>query len=386
MAKKRNVKRAVRAAEKAVNKMSTGQKVALFVVLLIVAVALVLGYFYILKPIFDKNKADGFHPSAAAEGDLRVHFIDVGQGDCSFIEFPDGKCMIIDGGDNVKATEQHLVKYLRDVVKVDKIEYMVLTHTDSDHVGGLDVVLSEFIVEKIYSPEITAEQITTKVYQTFMNAVKNEPNAEQVAIVDSSDINGGNYMMDFFAMADMYADIDDGSTAYQKNGVSPLMFLTYAGKQVLFTGDANDKYTEPAFLERTDINFTAFDVDVLKVAHHGSESSSSAGFLKVVKPEYAVFQCGAGNKHLHPRQAAIDRILEYVPADQIYRNDLNGDIVLTISDTGELNFQMATSAAAEDKTRGADTADTGRTLFEGVYLAIKRINVTEGALCNFLAA
>lgn len=386
MAKKKNSssRKAVKETAKAVKRMSAAQKVGFFIAAVIVVVALVFVYIYVVKPIIDKGErnpgGETFQPTEKAEGDLRIHFIDVGQGDCIFIELPDGKYMIIDGGDDKRKTETHMVEYI-SALEVTYIDYMLLTHTDSDHVGGLDKILESFAVGTIFMPEITTDQITTIVYKTFMDLVDVEmANETDKAVInyttDDDDIDGGSYLLDFYDMEHLYSEIKQSSIAEKKNAVSPLLFLTYAEKKVLFTGDANE-ITEEYFLLRSDITLSNYDVDVLKVGHHGSATSSTAAFLAAVKPEYAVFQCGADNNHKHPRQAALDRIMEYTGDKNLYRTDTNGDIVLTIGDDGSLAFEVTTVVDASVNTVGGDTAAAQASLIlDGIYLFSGKFTIT----------
>lgn len=316
-----------------VRRMTAGQKVALVVSILVVAACAALIWYFVIRPLYDK-------PLSPADGQLTVHFIDVGQGDSIYIELPDGKNMLIDGGDNKTAVENALCTYLHSRMGTDlKIEYLVLTHTDSDHVGGLDRVLDEFEIANVYMPKITTEQITTKVYAAFVRAVEDE-NARVIYNGDDSDIDGGNYLFDFFcADEEFFSKINDKSSAEKKNAQSPFIFLTYAGVKILFTGDATEgKDSEQLLLDKISGSELKYDVDVLKVGHHGSETSTSAEFLQAVKPEYAVIECGEGNKYDHPRQQTLDRLRQYVKADGLYRTDLNGNVVLTVGDNGSTSF------------------------------------------------
>ena len=153
-------------------------------------------------------------------------------------------------------------------------------------------------------------------------------------------ISGDDYVFDFWCFsAEDWAN-NDLSSAEEKNVISPIGVLTYAGKSVVFTGDSNEM-NEAMYLED---NLIPRDCDVLKVGHHGSETSSTAAFLDFFDCEYAVISVGEGNKYGHPTKAALDR-LNYANM-QVYRTDLNGNVTLTIDYVGNLSFAFEKTNAA----------------------------------------
>jgi competence protein ComEC len=300
---------------------------------------------------------------------LDIHFIDVGQGDCIYIEFPDGKNMLIDAGKDNDEVEDAITSYL-DSQEVTVIDYVMLTHTDEDHVGSMDKVLTEYQVKTLYIPDLIASDgmedeqnvpgsISTIVYKEFIELAEIETYTEGSSTLDTQirynigtlSITGAGYTMTVYCPdAEYYDDISNNSSAEDKNNVSPICVLTYAGRVVVFTGDA-DEEAEQRYVDMS----PTVNADVLKVAHHGGADSSNSFFLTDVDPEYAVISCGTGNSYDHPRQAALDRLLA-VGVEYLFRTDLNSDIVLTIDSEGDMRFITDIKASQTNEFIGADTA------------------------------
>lgn len=240
---------------------------------------------------------------------LGVHYIDVGQGDCSLIVC-DGKTMLIDAGEN--GNETKVLDYLRKQ-NIDKLDYIIASHQHSDHIGGLPEVLDEIGADNIIMPRLTKEQTpTNSTYKAFLNSVKNSG-----AKVIASEV-GAKYTLgsaEFEILGPVTNDAED------LNNMSVMVKLTYGEKTFLFTGDAEKEEEREILATGADL-----DCDVLKVGHHGSGTSSSTDFLKAVTPEICVIQVGAGNDYGHPHENIVERLAKY--ADEIYRNDICVDIVI----------------------------------------------------------
>lgn len=378
--------------------------IALIVIALIIAIAAVIIYFA-APDLFDEilgrvKKEDGGAPPtvlAPGDGELQVHFMDVGQGDSILILFPDGKDMLIDCGNkstgyDFDVTADYLENYLPD----GKLDYLMLTHSDEDHVEYMSDILELYEVSNIFMPDILAEPsgtsaaaeelrdeiaaldpeklamfddedtITTQVYARFFVAALSEPNCEIVLNVDPDEntnsivITDGKkqadgsyaaatYMLTFYCPTEEYYAATDLSDAMDLNAVSPVGILEYNDVRIVLTGDSNE-INEPIVAER----LGNIDCDVLKVAHHGSESSSLDVFLDAVDCEFAVISCGKSNNHDHPRQEALDRLIE--DDMTIYRTDNNGNIVLTVDENGEMKFTLEREADQSVNQVGADTA------------------------------
>ena len=336
--------------------------IALIVIALIIAIAAVIIYFA-APDLFDEilgrvKKEDGGAPPtvlAPGDGELQVHFMDVGQGDSILILFPDGKDMLIDCGNkstgyDFDVTADYLENYLPD----GKLDYLMLTHSDEDHVEYMSDILELYEVSNIFMHD--EDTITTQVYARFFVAALSEPNCEIVLNVDpDEDTNSivitdgkkqadgsyaaATYMLTFYCPTEEYYATTDLSDAMDLNAVSPVGILEYNDVRIVLTGDSNE-INEPTFVERID---GSLDCDVLKVGHHGSETSSTEAFLDAINCEYAVISCNAdGNTFYHPRQNTLDRFI----ADDmtIYRTDNNGNIVLTVDENGEMKFTLEREA------------------------------------------
>ncbi len=372
------------------------------VIVIIAAIALIA--FYFAAPdsfrntfpfFFDDGAPSGdtsAPPLARGEGELQVHFIDVGQGDCILILFPDGKDMLIDCGTTKGGDLDETLAYLDTYVPDKQLDYLMLTHSDDDHVGYINEIIYEYDVDNIFMPDILAmpsgrvasaelqaqierldatklamfddeDGIDTNAYAEFFIAALSEPDCNIYINVDSDEDtnsivltdNGlqeptnpdtdATYRLTFYCPTQEYYDTTDLSDAKDKNAVSPVGILEYNDFRLVFTGDSNE-INEPIIAER----IGKIDCDVLKVAHHGSESSSLDVFLNAVDCEYAVISCGEGNSHHHPRQAALDRLIAQDMT--IYRTDNNGNIVLTVTDGDNFVFNTEKEASQEQNRDG----------------------------------
>lgn len=249
--------------------------------------------------------------------DFKVHYIDVGQGDCSLVE-ADGKFMLIDAGEN--GHEQQVINYLRSA-GVQKLDYVIATHQHSDHIGGMPEVLEEFAVDNIIMPKLTEAQTpTNSTYTAFLKAVKNSGAKVIASKVDAVYTLGSG---SFILLGPVTNDAED------INNMSVFVKVSYGMNTFLFTGDGE---TEEE-LEVLDTG-AELDCDVLHAGHHGSYTSSCKDFLAAATPEICVISCGADNDYGHPHDAAIKRIKKYT--DEIYRTDICGSIVIQ-SDGKELS-------------------------------------------------
>ena len=249
--------------------------------------------------------------------DFKVHYIDVGQGDCSLVE-ADGKFMLIDAGEN--GHERQVINYLRSA-GVQKLDYVIATHQHSDHIGGLPEVLDEFAVDNIIMPRLTEAQTpTNSTYKAFLKAVKNSGAKVIASKADAVYTLGSG---SFVLLGPVTNDAED------INNMSVFVKVTYGENSFLFTGDGETE-------EEMEILDTGADLncDVLHAGHHGSYTSSSKEFLDVATPEICVISCGADNDYGHPHDAALKRIKKYT--DEIYRTDICGSIVIQ-SDGRELS-------------------------------------------------
>ncbi len=241
---------------------------------------------------------------------INVHYIDVGQGDCTLIVCG-GKTLLIDAGEN--GHEQQVINYLNSV-GVKKLDYIVATHQHSDHIGGIPEVLENFGTNNIIMPRLTEAQTpTNSTYTAFLKAIQKSD-----AKVIASKV-GAEYVLGeatFEILGPVTNDAED------INNMSVVVKVTYGENTFLFTGDAETD-------EETEVIDTGsnLDCDVLHAGHHGSYTSSSKDFLNAVTPEICVISCGADNDYGHPHDTALKRIKKHT--EEIYRTDICGSIVIT---------------------------------------------------------
>lgn len=354
------------------------QKFVACLVVIIIITVIVLAVFYISNGYkfdfgFLKKESESVSVNYSEVDnvrDLKVYFIDIGQGDCIFIELPDGKNMLIDTGEKRNAGKAKIDKYLRDE-KGNKvtIDYCVATHPDSDHIGLMPYVYEQYDVLKSYRPYVYSENKSASALPYELNKgikIKNSSNiyydyitnvnAEQTYwefFKDDSDFSNGftgkdgeiyEYTVNFVMP---YADnLNDYQYFTTPNDFSAVIMLEYADRKILFTGDieyeTGKKGAEQSFIrEFSTSNPAMVDCDVLKVAHHGSDSSTSPEFLSLVKPEHSVISCGLSNKHRHPLKSTLDNLVNC--GSEIYRTDLQGTIILTIDSKGNMTFEKQTN-------------------------------------------
>ncbi|MED0676876.1 MBL fold metallo-hydrolase [Aneurinibacillus thermoaerophilus] len=237
-------------------------------------------------------------------GELQVHFIDVGQGASQLIIGSSGKTFLIDAGNN--SQEEEIVAYLRKN-GIQKIDILVGTHPDADHIGGLDAVIDNFEIGKIYMPKV---QSNTKTFEDVLLAIQRK------GLKVSTAKAGVTLDWEPDAKVQMIAPVRDYE---DDNDMSAVLKLTFGEISFLFTGDAESKSEHDMINSKVDLKS-----DVLLVAHHGSKSSTTEAFLDVVKPSFGVIQVGKNN-YGHPAPEILERLNKR--GVKVYRNDLHGDIV-----------------------------------------------------------
>ncbi len=247
---------------------------------------------------------------------LQVYYIDVGQGDSTLIKCND-EFMLIDSGE---ATESDKVVDFLKSKNVDRLKYVIATHPHSDHMGGMSEVINEFAIENIILPKATNN---TKVFENMVLAIKNN----NVKVITPK-IN------EVYALGDSeFKILSPESIEYDNlNNYSVVVKLEYGKSSFIFTGDI-EKLIENKLVESADLSAT-----VLKVAHHGSDSSSTSEFIKEVNPTVSVISVGKGNDYGHPKEKVLKRIEEV--SEHIYRTDVNGTIgIFTDGETLEVKTE-----------------------------------------------
>ena len=257
---------------------------------------------------------------------LKIYFIDVGQGDSCLIITPQNKKILIDGGEGNSEKydkgKNVVFPYLLDR-RINKIDYLVISHFDNDHVGGLIYIIENLKVDKILLGIQTEENYQlNKVLE-----LSKEKNIE-IVVLDSGD------RIDI--EKDVYINIlwPDKEKIINENKLNnnSLVFkFIYKNFSILFTGDI-ESIAEKEILEKYKTNFEILKSNVLKVAHHGSKTSSNLEFLEKVKPQIALIGVGKDNNFGHPNINVLER-LENMNT-KIYRTDLSGEIEIKVTNLG----------------------------------------------------
>lgn len=282
----------------------------------LIIVLLIIGYYYI-KDYQESYSTKDNQPKEQevqvqqVSSDLTIHYIDVGQAD-SILIINKEYSMLIDAGNNEDGPL--LVDYLKEQ-NITKIDYVVGTHPHEDHIGGLDDIINNIEVQEVYLPEAMT---TTKTFEDVLDSIANNNLEITVPTIGET-----------FALGEATLEvIYTGTGEKDLNEASIILKMTFGNYSYLFTGDTTEE-VEKTILDK-DIN-----IDILKVAHHGSKYSSCEEFLKVATPTYAIISAGEGNSYGHPEQETIDRLKKHT--DKIYITKDIGTIVLT-SDGTSINI------------------------------------------------
>lgn len=345
-----------------------------FIIFVILATMIACTYF--VKEPIEKFVADSLNVSiknteygdVISAGDLEIHYIDVGQGDSIAIRFPDDQTMLIDAGDaNAK---KQLINYLNNAFfKNDpsrEFDYVLLTHSDSDHCGSMVAIYEEYQVncsirpyeystksahEPIGNPN-NAKKKGTATYGKYIDAIYEEND-----IVGDTDV--------WYAKAGLEIKSKNASVVYNfefltpqqtyyddANDYSPMILLEYQSLSFLFTGDGQtEQFKELEQLiesNKDNLKTRLSNITVYKAAHHGSSlhDSNNLKILKALSPETVVIEVGKDNSYKHPHQEFLDWLAE-AKVSKIYRTDQNGNILIGVSKT-DGNLNVVTDIAVAD--------------------------------------
>ncbi len=235
---------------------------------------------------------DNSAPATIADGEIAVHFIDVGQGDCEFIE-TSGKTALIDCGEDEYSSS--VISYIEST-GTKRLDYVIVSHPHSDHMGGMSEILGGFEIGMVIMPYVPENMTpTSDCYEKMLDVIENRGiNAEFAEIGSKLELGNGAELEIMAPVSDEYEDL---------NNFSILCKLIHGENSFLFTGDI-EKKAEYDILD-SGVNVSA---DVLKAGHHGSSTSTSEKFLDAVNPAYAVIEVGKDNSYGHPSQKVVDRL------------------------------------------------------------------------------
>lgn len=252
------------------------------------------------------------------EGELVLTMIDVGQAD-SFLLEQNGKTALIDCG--TRSTGKDVVEYLQNE-GITRIDYVFGTHPHDDHMGGMYDVITNFEIGTIILPEVKANEVTTNWYIKLMTEIKN-----------------GGYNLEYAKEGTIY-DLGDATMKIigpislpesNLNNYSTVLKVSFGEMDIIMTGDAEITVEEEILEKYQD----ELDAEILKMGHHGSDTSTSDEFLKAISPEYALISAKIGNKYEHPIKSVMQKLEN---ADiEVYRTDENGTVEVTIT-TDNITF------------------------------------------------
>ena len=322
-------------------KKNTAVKILIAVVVIVLIIAIALGIFYAVNPEkFNelKDKLFPTHPNSPGGedgpavqptlvGTLEMTVIDIGQGDCIFLQFPDGQTMVMDAGSEFGSTNTYdqLAAHL-DLRGIEGLDYVFITHSDYDHIRYMQDILEEYEVKNIYMPRVADDMSKTWTKtvaaieaETWTNEEGEQTPSSVFYTVGDFKIEGENWVMSCHSyLEEDYPNVKESSSAEIKNSVSPVCFLEYADRTLVLTGDSNER-NEEYLVERGVLNV---DADVLKVGHHGSRTSTIQEFLDAVDCEYAIVSYGEDNEYGHPTPELMSRLQNYT--DPTPDGDYNG--------------------------------------------------------------
>lgn len=274
-----------------------------FEILIILLAFLIINNQDKIKNLFNQNNNQNQNDYINTNNNLlKVHYLDVDQGDSIFIELPNNETMLIDAAESYQS--ENIINYLKNL-NYQKIDYVIGTHPHTDHIGGLKDIINTFEIGKIYMPKVVS---TTKTYESLLMAIKDKNLKINTAKAGTSIIDTDALKINILA--------PNNSTYTELNNYSVVTKITYGTTKFLFMGDA-EKLSENEIKE----NVTA---DVIKIGHHGSNTSSSIDFIKKVNAKYGIISVGLNNKYNLPKEETITNWEN--SGTKIYLTSTNGTI------------------------------------------------------------
>ncbi len=301
-------------------------------------VVLAVGFFGVESGIIGGESS--LVPLVEDEKAFSMHAIDIGQGDAILLS-KDGKYALVDAGETMSPSEREsreaIFAYL-DSLGVERLEFMLLTHQDYDHIGSALDVLKRYEVGVVYDNGV---EHTSKTYENLMEyLLENDVNYKVVRDGDSVSSPWDGVSIEIVSppqdliYAGKKADVNENSI---------VMKITYGSVSYLLTGDAEEKAEE--YILSTGANINA---DVLKAGHHGSSSSSTMDFLYKVTPDVIVITAGADNDYGHPHIEPLENFAKFTTPEKIFRTDIDGDVVVTTDGT---SYSVAVRNSPHDASK-----------------------------------
>jgi len=331
-----------------VNKFSKREVLFLFIIIILI-IALLAAVFYkgdltsvfnpqpndelendkIYHSFYSDNTNISLPQQFNQEAILEVHFIDVGQGDAILIRLPDQKDIFIDAGSGTSASTERknqFSDYLFDM-SIEELEYLIITHAHSDHVNMADILVNNYDINTIMFHDLYEN--TSMVFRNFVDLSNSKQDADVVTIGEEWEFftfenQEYSYKMNIYAPGTSFSN--------DSNSQSILCLLEYHETKVLFTGDATIE-TEEYFINLFE---EPLDIDILKIGHHGSATSTSEEFLDFLTPEYAVICVAENNAYNHPSPFTMNRLFNHGLVT--YRTNRHGNITLYIDDQNNFGF------------------------------------------------
>ena len=274
---------------------------------------------------------------AEGNSEMAVHFIDVGQGNAILVQ-SGGQNLLYDGGDQSHA--DLIISYLQEQ-NVENIDYMIASHYDEDHIGGLVPCIDNFSVSNIFGPDYVH---TSNLFNNFMNtATANAIIVQYPSVGETFDFGTGSFTV-----------LAPNGISQNSNDNSLVIKLENGSNSFIFTGDAEE--TSEQDMISTGMNL---DCDVLSLGHHGSASSTSWDLLEASTPSWAVISCGQDNSYGHPAASTMEKLRDMnIP---VYRTDDQGTIIaLSDGDTISWNQEPCNDYTAGDAKQQSANSDTSQ--------------------------
>ena len=274
-----------------------------FEILIILLAFLIINNQDKIKNLFNQNNNQNQNDYINTNNDLlKVHYLDVGQGDSIFIELPNNETILIDAAESYQS--EKIINYLKNL-NYQKIDYVIGTHPHTDHIGGLKDIINTFEIGKIYMPKVVS---TTKTYESLLMAIKDKNLKINTAKAGTSIIDTDTLKINILA--------PNSETYTELNNYSVVTKITYGTTKFLFMGDA-EKLSENEIKENV-------SADVIKIGHHGSNTSSNIDFIKKVNAKYGIISVGLNNKYNLPKEETIKNWEN--SGTKIYLTSINGTI------------------------------------------------------------